>query len=203
MDTIAVAGGISAYTPSIVGGTGTTTKIFTSLLSNVFPPTGGNPLTAAPTTTKSAVPTSTSGAASLLLRATGEYEQQIVSIRIAGYAFVHGASPTLNFLFQNGTSLTSGSNTTMATLASAQSLTTNATYPWMFKADLQGDSVSGVMQIVGATFACNGVSGTVTSTDLTGISLVTGAGLSFVFGLTFGVSDATNVGVCSQFVLVD
>lgn len=205
MDTIATAGGISSYTPSLVGGTGTTTKIFTSLLGSNFPPGGGNALTAAPSTKALTVPTSTSAAASVLLRGTGEYEQQLISVRIGGFVYVHGSSPTVNFLFQNGTSLTSGSNTTMATLASAQTgLTTANYYPFLFKMDMQGDSVSGVLQLASATWSCNGVSsGTVTLTDLTGINLVNGAGLSFVFGITFGVSDALNVGCLSQFVLVD
>lgn len=197
-----VAGGISPYTPSIVGGTLTTTKIFPSLLGPAFG-NGGNPLSSAPGSTKPAIPVAASGtpAAQVSIPGTGQYEQQRIVLSASGFVFVHGTSPTLNFLLQQGTSLTSGSNTTVAVLASAQSLTTNASYPFSFNVSMQGDSVSGVMQFFNATFACNGVSGTVTLTDLTGINLTTTA-LPFVFGVTFGVSDATNVGVLSQFNLV-
>ena len=88
----------------------------------------------------------------------------------------------------------------MATLASAQSLTTNASYPFAFSARLQADSVSGIMQIYSGTFVCNGTSGSLTLTDLTSVNLTT-TNYSFVFGVTFGVADTTNVGVLSQFQL--
>ena len=98
---------------------------------------------------------------------------------------MHGTSPTLNFVFQQGKSLTATSNTTMATLTSAQSLTTGAYYPWQFKASLFADALSGVMQIGNATFICNGVSGTLTLTDLTSVNLTT-TNYQFVMGVTFG-----------------
>jgi hypothetical protein len=88
----------------------------------------------------------------------------------------------------------------MATLTSAQSLATNATYPFSFRAQLQADSISGVMQIMNATFYANGVSGTCSLTDLTGVNLTT-TNYTFVFGVTYGVSDATNVAGLSQFQL--
>src|SRR5215469_11998206 len=167
-----VAQGIGPYTPSIVGGTGTTTKIFQSNLGPGFA-NGANPLNVTPSSTKPAIPTISSGtpAATVIIPGTGQYEQQRIVVSASGFLFVHGASPTINFLFQQGTSLTSGSNTTMATLASAQSLTTNASYPWVFSAAIQADSVSGVMQIFSGVFACNGVSGSLTLTDLTGVNL--------------------------------
>ena len=195
------AGGVSGFTPSIVGGTGTTTKIFASLLGPGFG-NGGNPLSVAPGSTKPAIPVIATGtpAAQVVIPGIGQYEQQQIVVSASGFVFVHGTSPTLNFLFQQGSSLTSGSNTTMATLASAQSLTTNASYPFAFSAKIQADSVSGIMQIFSAVFACNGVSGSLTLTDLTGVNLTT-TNYPFVFGVTFGVSDATNVGVLSQFSL--
>lgn len=198
MNVFSQGGGVSPYTPSLVGGTGTTAKIFPSLLGTGFG-TGGNALTAAPSSTfltPPVVPASTP-AATCFIRGTGEFEQQQIDVKASGVVFIHGTSPTVNFLFQQGTSFTSGSNTTMATLASAQSLTTNASYPFYFKCTLQGDSISGVLQIQNATFSCNGVSGSLTLTDLTGINLTT-TGYSFVFGITFGVSDSTNKAALSQ-----
>ena len=193
------AGGIGPYTPSLVGGTGTTAKIFPSLLGPGFG-NGGNPLSGPPTSTALVPPTAAVGTppALVTLRGTGEYEQQAMAFAASGYVFMHGTSPTINFVMQQGTSLTAASNTTVATLASAQTLTTAAYYPWSFSVKGQGDSVSGVFQLFSATWSCNGVaSGTVTLTDLTGINLTT-TNLSFVFGVTFGVSDALAVGCCSQ-----
>ena len=202
-DPFSAAAGITAYAPSIVGGTGTTCKIFPSNLGPGFG-NGGNPLSLAPSSTLGIAPTYASGtpAAQVLIRGTGEYEQMPIVCNASGYVYVHGASPTINFLLQKGTSLTynAAGQTTVATLASAQSLTTANTYPWALSVSMQGDSVSGVLQLYSATFACNGVSGTVTLTDLTGINLTT-TGLPFVIGITFGVSDAANVAALSYFNL--
>jgi hypothetical protein len=187
------AGGVSAYTPSLIGGTGTTTKIFPNLLTNNNGiPAGfgsGSPPPAAPF-----------AAAVATIRGTGEYEQQQISLSASGYVFVHGTTPTVNFVVQSGTSLTAASNTTCATLTSVQTLTTAAFYPWALSLKLSSDAFSGIVQIFGATIACNGVSGAATLTNLTGANLTTTA-LNFVVGITFGVSDALNVAALSQFDL--
>ena len=197
--------GVRGFAPSLVGGTGgtTTPKMFPSTLGPGFnngaanlglPPNGFvvNPVT---------VPTAASGTAAALVTipGTGQYEQCDISVRAGGFVFMHGTSPTLNFVFQQGKSLTSSSNSTaLATLASPQSLTTGAYYPWQFKCSLFADALSGVMQIGNATFVCNGVSGSLTLTDLTGVNLTT-TNYTFVIGVTFGVSDALNVGALGQF----
>jgi hypothetical protein len=193
--------GVRGFAPALVGGTGTTTKIFPSILGSGFNNGAAN-LQNGFATNPITVPTAVAGTgpAQVAIRGTGEYEQRNIAIEAGGFVFVHGASPTLNFLFQNGKSLTSGSNTTMATLSSAQSLTTANYYPWQFKASMFGDSLSGVLQISGAVFVCNGVSGTVTLTDITGINLTT-TNLQFCIGVTFGVSDSLNVGALGQFNL--
>lgn len=197
------AGGVSPYNPSIVGGTGTTCKIFPSLLGPGFG-NGGNPLSVSPLVAPVTVPTAATGtpAAICTIPGTGQYEQQTLSVQAGGFVYMHGTSPTLNFLFQSGTSLTynASGQTTMATLSSAQSLTTGAYYPWSFNARLQCDSLSGIMQIWGGTFACNGVSGTISYTALTGQNLNT-TNVNFVIGVTFGVSDSLAVGTLSQFSL--
>jgi hypothetical protein len=188
MNAFTTGGGVNGYNPSLVGGTGSgTAKIFPSLLGTGFDNGGGILPQPAGVT-----------AAQCIIPAGGTYEQQIIDVFAAGYVFIHGASPTINPVFQQGSSLTPGSNTTMATLTSAQSLTTAATYPWAFKAQLQGDSVSGILQIMNATFYCNGVSGTLTLTDLTGVDFLT-TNYPFVVGITFGVSDALNKAALSQF----
>jgi hypothetical protein len=145
------------------------------------------------------VPTPIGAPAALcIIPGTGQFEQQAIAVNASGFVFVHGTSPTLNFVFQSGSSLTASSNTTMATLASAQSLSTGAYYPWAFNARIQADALSGVMQIYGGTFACNGVSGSLTLTDITTVNLTT-TNYKFVMGVTFGVSDALNVGALGSF----
>ena len=191
--------GVRGYAPSLVGGTGTTSKTFPSILGPGFGNGGGllppafalNPIT---------VPSPATGTPAALIEipGTGQYEQHDIVVQAGGFVFVHGTSPTLNFLFQNGKSLTYSSNTTMATLASAQSLTTAAYYPWQFKCSLFADALSGVMQIANATFVCNGVSGGLTLTDLTGVNLTT-TNYTFVIGVSFAVTDAVNVGGLGQF----
>jgi len=188
-----VAPGVGAYTPVSVGGTGTLAKIFPNALANLSGiPTifgTGSPAAAAPI-----------APSAVMIPGTGQYEQQAIAVVAGGYLFVHGTSPTINFVLQQGTSLTAASNTTIATLASAQSLTTGANYPWSFNARIQSDAVSGVLQIFSGVFVCNGVSGTMTLTDLTGVNLTT-TNYNFVCGITFTVSDALNVAKLSQFSL--
>ena len=193
--------GVRGFAPALVGGTLTTTKIFPSILGPGFGNGGGlNPPAFA--TNPITVPSAATGtpAALVFIPGTGQYEQKNISIEAGGFVYVHGTSPTLNFLFQNGKSFTSGSNTTMATLASAQTLTTANYYPWQFKASIFADALSGIMQIANATFVCNGVSGSLTLTNLTGVNLTT-TNYTFVIGVTFGVSDALNVGGLGQFTL--
>lgn len=176
--------GVNYANPVIAGGTGTLAKIFPapSLNFNVA----------------STVP------AALLIQA--QQQGQIVSVKAAGNVFLHGASPTVNFEIQNGTSLTAASNSTIATMNAAQSLTTGATYPFAITLDLQGDQTSGIVQVVNASIVCDGVSGTVTKSTLTGINWTganqfysNGAPLSLVVGVTFAVSDALNTASLFQF----
>ena len=184
---------------SLVGGLGTTSKIFSSLLGPGFGNGGGNfGYQTAPVTVPA--PATGTPAGSVIIPGNGVYEQQQIDLRASGFVFIHGTSPTINFLLQKGTSLTYSSNTTVATLASAQSLTTANYYPWYLTVKMQSDALSGVMQFQNATFSCNGTSGTVTLTDLTGINLTT-TNVNFVLGIVFGVTDALNVGGCAQFQL--
>lgn len=176
--------GVNYANPVTVGGTGTTAKIFAGPVLN--------------SGVASIVP------AALLLQA--QQQGQIVSVKAAGTLHVHGASPTVNFVIQNGTSLTAASNTTIITLASPQSLTTAADYPFAITLDLQGDQASGIVQVVSASIVCDGVSGSVTKSTLSGINwnganqfYSNAAPLSLVAGVTFAVSDALNSASLSQF----
>jgi hypothetical protein len=185
--------GVSGYSPALVGGTGTTFKIFPSLLGPGFN-NGGASLS----------PTTGTPAAILNVPGAGVYEGRQFEVNASGYIYAHGTSPTINFGLYNGTSLTVGSDgTAISTLASAQSLTTAATYPFAYNAILQGDSVSGVVQVVNAKFVCNGVGAiaSLTNTALTGVNFLTSSpALNLVFGIEFTVSDALNKAALMEFV---
>jgi hypothetical protein len=184
MADIFASAGINYANASKVGGTGSGIKIFPSLLSATAP---------------------------AILQLLEQQQAQIVTLSAAGSLFVHGTSPTINPVLQSGSSLTSGSNTTVSTLTSAASLTTNAAYPWALQVKLQGDQASGIVQVVSATFACNGTTSTTfTNTSVTGVSF-TGAltdgiaaqepGVNLVLGINFGVSDALNTASLFEYTL--
>lgn len=168
-----ISSSVSYASPSKVGGTGTTEKVFPSLLSALVP-------------ASLAIPQSANG--------------QILTVKAAGTLFVHGTTPTVNVVLQSGSSLTGASNTTVSTGTSAQALATGANYPWAFEADIQGDQASGVVQVVNAKLVVNGTSVSLTNTSLTGIAYNgTGAAYNLVIGVTFGVSDALNTAALQQF----
>jgi hypothetical protein len=170
--------GVNYASPSKVGGTGTTIKIFPSL---------------------------TNAAAPAILQLLEQQDGQVVTLTASGSLFVHGTSPTVNFTLQSGTSLTGTSNTTISALTTPASLTTNANYPWALKINLQGDHASGIVQVVSSAFTVNGVqtvAASFSNTSLTGV-VFSGAlasppvfepevGVNLVLGCTFAVSDALN-----------
>jgi hypothetical protein len=176
--------GCNYTNPSKVGGTGAGIKIFPSLLNSAAP---------------------------AILQILEQQQGQTVVLNASGNVFLHGTSPTINAVLQSGTSLTSANNTTIATLTSAQTLATNATYPWALTIKLQGDAGSGVVQVVSSSFTCNGVNSTTfTNTSLTGVvfsGLVASppvfaeVGVSLVLGINFGVSDALNTASLFQYTL--
>lgn len=176
---------VSGVSPVIVGGLGTTSKIFPSAAS-------------------------ASVASLLQLPANGQYEGQPFGITIAG-TVVTGttASPTLNFVLQSGTSLTAASNTTFATLSAAFTAAISTKYNFCFSVYLVADSASGKLQGVPNFSACsiNGANQAITITALTGLNFLAGAAtgpnpifnrnagnaaLNVVAGVTFGVSDSAN-----------
>lgn len=206
--------GVRGATPSIVGGTGTTTKIFPSLLGPNFNVGAFNlggalgPIGSGGTVPS---PNTATPAALLIAPAARILEGQEFEVRAAGTIYIHGTSPTFNFLLQAGTSFTSGSNTTMATMHTAISLTTAAQYPFCFDAMFQGDSISGLLQCVEAAFTVDGTpfelnanarsdTNYVSPTTLTGVKFTgVSPSLSLVFGVTFSVSDALNIANLTQF----
>lgn len=186
MITLANAFGGPNYSPATVGGTGTTSKIYAQ---------------------------SNSAATPFVLYAPngGQLEGAKFVVRAGGNVFVHGTTPTVIVSLYGKTSipasgpLTATNYTEIGQTGSAQTLTTAATYPWVIEAELQGDSVSGVLQgtykvLVNNVFKAEAaLDNTITSVNLNpttgGVSLV------FVVGVTFGVSDALNTATLDQFTL--
>lgn len=169
--------GVSGSFPSQVG-------LVASTAFQVFPALLGPGFQVAPTE-----------AAVLTVPANGVYEGKPMTVHAAGMLFVHGTSPTINFALYSGSSLIPADETVttpVSTLTSAASLTTATAYPWSYVATLQGDSISGVVQVQTANFTCNGVSGSLTNTDLTGISFIAGGApaVQLCAAMKFTVSDA-------------
>lgn len=194
----AIESGVSGLLPANIGGTGTVAKIFPALSKQV------------PNAGASSLPLT------LLIPPNGAFEGEEFTVQASGnVTFGSTASPTINFLLQNGSSLTAASNTTIVTLAAAKAGTTSSTFPFSVRIRLQGDSKSGIVQVTYVeAFMDNATLGTTTNTALTGINFLSGAStgqnpvndgntlpvaLSLVFGLTFGVSDAANAANLMQF----
>lgn len=216
-----VISGASSFTPSVIGGTGTSYKIFPALN---YPNPGvggagnsgfnGSVLNGA---VVAASPTQTP--LSLAIPANGQFEGQRFVVTASGRIFIHGTSPTLLWAMYNGTSLTATSDgTPLVVLASALTgLTTNKAYPWTWQTVYQGDSTSGILQAVSSSlWVNNATAGTVTLTGATGVNFLSsgptgligpgytagqqGVALNLIIGIEFTVTDALNAGYCNQFV---
>ena len=193
---------VSGVSPLIIGGTGTAIKVFPAVSASL-PVNPAQPLPPGQLV---------GGPAAMLIPANGAYEGQPFCLIMSGTVTVGGtASPTINFVIQNGSSLTGSSNTTMATLTAPFAATISTSYDFNVIVTLQGDSLTGKVVASPSLSAAqiNGANQALTLTALTGISFLSaastgqnpavhkgnspgGAALSLVCGVTFGVSDAAN-----------
>ena len=201
---------VSGVSPITVGGTGTSIKIFPAVPSSL-PVNAGQP---------SAVGQFVNGPAALLIPANGSYEGQAFEVQASGsITFGASTSPTVNFGLFNGTSLTvANDGTAIVTLTSAIAGSASHTLPFEVRIRLQGDSVSGIVQIGTVEAYMNSVTmGSTTNTKLTGISFLSGAStgqnpifngnsapaaLSLIFGIGFTLSDAGNSASLMQYAIV-
>jgi len=202
MATNTIDSGATAFSPSIVGGTGTGENVFPAL---VQPNQGVGVASVATIPLGLAVP------------ANGQYEMKRLTVVASGKVFIHGTSPTLLWKMYSGNSMTAGSDgTALLAMSALAGLTTNKTYPWCWQSVFQGDSTSGILQAISSTlWVDNATAGTITLTGMaSGLNLTangpvsvvpsgysTTFGLNLIMSLTFGVSDATNKAYCSQFNL--
>lgn len=175
-----------------VGGLGTTAKIFPGLVGGV------------PALTP----------ALLTVPGTSRFEGSEFVIKAAGWASVLGTTPTLNVTLYLGSSLTASSNTALLTLASAVTVTTAAAYPWSLNATFNADTKSGLIQGRGIILINNPASPAIQTIVNTGISVVNMTQeppvvtissvvtpLQFCLGVTFGVSNASNLAQMDSFYL--
>lgn len=187
--------GASGQAPLVVGGTGTGVKIFPAVPGPGFN-NGGN--------ASFFNGTSASTTAAVVNLQSPQSEGVISRIRASGNVYLHGTSPTIALGLYKGSSLTSSSDTLIASISAVTGLTTAAFYPFAFQIDLQGDANSGLIQGFNATCFVNGATQSVTVASsgipLTAQDLLT-TSVPFCFSATFGVSDALNIANLQQFVL--
>lgn len=186
-----------------VGGTGTTAKIF-QIAPQPFTPSSIAP----------------SGAVTLPAPGSARLNGKKFTVRASGDAFVHGVAPTLQV--QLLAALPGGANVVVAQ-STAQTLTTNATYPWIIEAEVVGTTASGILHGVFKAAIDNlvnapaALSNTLTGVNFgastqqynntTGVVSIAGntadePAINFQIALVFGVSDASNLGTLYDFVLL-
>jgi hypothetical protein len=185
---------VRGFNPSVVGGVGTGVFVFPSILGTSFN-NGGNSLANAAQAVAPAVVT--------LRNPSGE--GQIFTIKAAGSVYVDAGDVTL-YLYQ-GDSLTSTDNI----LISHGAATAESGYvPFAYQVSLQGDSRSGLVQIVSASLILGGASISLTEGEasppsesgvpLSGVNLLT-TSLPFCVAAQFSESETTNAAYLQQFVL--
>jgi hypothetical protein len=194
---------LASVSPATVGGTGTTAKIF-QIASPPFTPAGVGP----------------SGAVTLGAPGSGRLDGKKFTVRASGNAFVHGTTPTIQIQIL---AANPGGNNVVLAQSTAQTVTTNANYPWYIEADLQGTTLSGILQGAFDAVINNAADKRATLTNtLTGVNFgsasqqynnTTGVlsvagntadepSINFQVALLFSVSDALNLGTLSEFALI-
>jgi len=148
----------------------------------------------------------------------------------SGNVYVHGTSPTLNFQLIGNLGNTPATDVVLATLTSAQSLTTATSYDWTVDIDLYGCQApltAGAIGGSGSLQVCSGTSfigstisiqTAMTLTALTSVNFQGAYATSYPaisynavqypafflkFGLIFGVSDAANLAQMTEFYATD
>ncbi len=136
-------------------------------------------------------------------------------IKASGWAFAHGTTPTLDIALYIGSSLTASANAVIMHLASAVTVTTNATYPWSLSATMNVDTKSGLLQGQGIILINNPASPAIQPLVTTGLTVfdmtqeppvytvsAVVTPLQFCVGVIYSVTDALNVAQMDSFVLV-
>lgn len=145
--------------------------------------------------------TASTSACTLIIPGSSRFDGQNFFVRASGYATVGAtASPTFNVTLYSGTSLTVGSDT-LVKAGAAQNVTISTSFSWTLEARLIGDSTSNTLNGF-FTYLINNLPATqtfATITQLTSQSFTAEPAFNFVIGGTFGVADASNKAVLTQF----
>lgn len=198
-----IVNALASVNPQTVGGLGTTAKIF-QIAPQAFSPSGVGP----------------SGAVTLGAPGDGRLNGRKFTVRASGDAFVHGTTPTLQI--QLLAAIPGGANVVLAQ-STAQTLTTNATYPWYLECDLQGTTASGILQgmfddeidnivdrrvaLTNTLTSVNFGTSAVVYSNTTGVASIAGNPgvepcINFQVALLWSVTDALNLGTLYEFALI-
>jgi len=197
MATLVYDSGVRGSRPSLVGGLGT--GVF------VFPAPGGPSFNDGGNILGNQFPVAVKPAQVVATAPSSEG----IQFTIKGSGNIYIGAGTVLFKLMAGTSLTSTSNTLVAS-CSAQTLTAGAYYPYAFSITMQGDANSGYVQVVAASLYINGSTVTFTISEssppsvagiaLSGQNLLTTA-IPFCLAAQFGTSNAGNLAALQSFYL--
>lgn len=189
---------VNGANPAIVGGIGTTIKVFPNPLG---PSIGAVPTTASPLY----------GVGALAVPGSNRLNGQLFRVAAAGDFTIGagGVCPLTTISLLCATSLANLKAGTYTTLVSAQSTSGNEggaqslAYAWMLDCEFMGTTASNLVQ--GRTYIQVDQTNTSTAniTPVTGVNFANENALFFAIGVTFSVSEAGNTANLYQFILSD
>jgi hypothetical protein len=194
---------VNGANPVTVGGTGTTIKYFSNVpgaagfLSGTSGVNSGVSSNNLPNT-----PSATSNAGGLQVPGFAVLNGQVFSATAAGNIYLHtsGSGVTGTVGMYLSTQLPNQTPTYQTLVALTVTNPTAATYlPWFLNMQMQGDTSSGMLQLI-ESGAINGVVTVPTQvTALTGINFSSNPAFTLVVGVTFNTSDSLNSANLYQF----
>ena len=195
---------VNGAVPSTVGGVGTTTKYFADLPAMPgWLSSNPNVNTVITSNGQGFTPSSTTNLGGLLVPGRSVLNGQRFNAVASGniYPGTTEASGTLTvgMYLSNVAASASPNYQTLIELTQTNPTVDAIYYAWTLSVGLQGDTQSGILQIV-KSGAINGTQTTAAQvTALTGISFATEPAFTLVVGVTFGTSAADNAANLFQF----
>lgn len=189
---------INGANPVTVGGAGTTIKYFSNAPgANVWNSGATGVNTGISSQFNGLTPSSTSNGGGLQIPGNAELNGQRFLLSASGnILFGAGEASTTGkvglYLSFDLPTATSPTYNTLIELTLTNQAVDGVYYPWYLNAELEGDTQSGILQIVKS----GAINGTVTTstqvTALTGANFSNDPGMTAVVGVTFGASNAGN-----------
>lgn len=187
-----------------VGGTGTAIKYFGNVPGAAgFLSGNANVNAAVSSNNLPNTPSSTSNAGGLQVPGFAELNGQQFRARASGnILFGAGEASTtgkVGMYLSNALPSASPSYQTLIELTLTNQAQDGVYYPWALQMDMEGDTLSGILQLVKS----GGINGTITTATqvsaLTGISFSADPAFTLVVGVTFGASNDGNLANMYQF----